>query len=163
MLRLRLPGIPRDPLRPHERTGQLPLPWLAWFRDLSNQVNAAPFRVQTVSLVGQGAAIPTTSLPIASLPTGLYRVTFALRVTRAATTSSSATVTIGWPDGTIACTQAFAAVTGNTTATVQSGTVLVRADNDGPITYAVAYASVGGTSMQFALDVCVEAIPGAAE
>ncbi|MCX6550361.1 MAG: hypothetical protein NTY02_05020 [Acidobacteria bacterium] len=161
MLRLRLPGLPRDPMV-EARTGYVPRVWVSWLMALANQVDAAAFRLQTVSLTAQGAAITTTAVPIASLTAGLYRVSYALRITRAATTSSSATVTIGWIDGTVTCGQAFAAVTGNTTATVQSGTVLLRCDNDGPITYAVAYASVGATTMQCALDLVVEAVPGVA-
>ena len=161
MLRFRLPGLPRDPIA-EAKTGLVPRVWVSWLQALAQQVDAAAFRVQTVSLTAQGATIATTSVPIPSITYGLYRVSYALRITRAATSSSSATVTVGWKDGTVSCAQAFTAVTGNTTATVQSGTVLVRCDAAGPITYAVAYASTGATSMQFQLDVVVEAVPGVA-
>jgi hypothetical protein len=161
MLRLRLPGLPRDPIA-LPKSGLLPQIWVSWLQALVQQVDAAAFRVQTVTLTAQGAAITTTSVPIASLPAGLYRITYAIRITQAATTSSSVTLTVGWPDGGVACSQAGAAITGNTTATVQSGTLLIRSDNDGPITYAVAYASVGATAAQFSLDLTVEAVPGVA-
>lgn len=161
MLRLRLPGLPRDPIA-DKTTGLVSWVWKSWLQALAQQTDAAPFRLQTVSLDGQGAAIATTSVPIASLALGLYRITYALRITRAASSSSSATVTIGWIAGTVACSQAFAAVTGNTTDTVQSGSLLVRGDANAPITYAVAYASSGGTSMLFSIDLVVEAIPGVA-
>ena len=161
MLRLLLPGVPidavvyRESLRP-SRT------WVDWFTTLARRADATVFRVQTVNLIGQGASVTATAVPISALTAGLYRVSYALRVTRPATSSSSATVTVGWTDGTVACAQAFAAVTGNTTATVQSGTALVRCDASSVITYAVVYASSGATSMQFALDVVVEAVPGVA-
>ena len=161
MLRFRLPGLPRDPIA-EARTGLVPRVWVSWLQALAQQVDASAFRLQTVSLTAQGAAIATTSVPIASLPAGLYRATYALRVTRAASSSSSLTLTLGWKDGGVSCTQAFAAATGNTTATVQSGTVLMRVDAEGPITYSVAYASVGGTSMQYQVVVVVDAIPGVA-
>jgi len=161
MLRLRLPGLPRDPIA-EKGTGVIPRVWASWLQALAQQVDAASFRLQTVSLTAQGATIVTTSVPIASLTTGLYRVSVSLRVTRAASSSSSATVTLGWTDGGVACSQAFAALTGNTTASVQSGSVLVRCDQDGPLTYGVVYASAGGTTMQYALDLVVEAIPGVA-
>lgn len=161
MLRVRLPGLPRDPIA-EAQTGRVPHVWISWLQALAHQADAAAFRLQTVSLVAQGAAIAATSVPIASLPAGLYRATYALRITRAASSSSSATVTLRWKDGAVSCAQAFAAVTGNTTATTQSGTILLRADAESPISYAVAYASVGATSMQFSLDVVVEAVPGVA-
>src|SRR5574343_1151265 len=159
MLRWRLPGLPRDPIA-DRKTGLIPRVWASWFQAIAEQVDAASFRLQTVTLDTQAAAIVPTNIPIASLTTGLYRVTYALRVTQAASTSSSVAVTLSWKSGGVACSQAFGDVTGNTTDSVQSGTVLIRCDVDGPITYAVAYASVGLTAMQYSLDVAVEVLPG---
>ena len=47
-------------------------------------------------------------------------------------------------------------MTGNTTATVGSLTILVRVDEATAITYGTTYASVGGTTMQYELDVSCE-------
>jgi hypothetical protein len=161
MFRWKLSGLPHS-TQMTERDGTGRRPWLDWLLEAATRLNASPFRVQTVALTAQGAAITTTAIPTPVLPQGLYRATYSLRVTRAASSSSSATVTLGWTDGGVACSQAFAAVTGNTTATVQTGTFLVRSDADEDITYAVAYASVGATTMQFSLDVVLEAVPGEA-
>jgi hypothetical protein len=132
--------------------------WWAWLTALRDAVLLAPSRAAAVALEAQAAALTTTSAH-AVTTTGLYRVTTMLRVTTAATTSSSATVTLGWTDGGVACTQAFAAVTGNTTATTQSETLVLHADAATAITYAVAYASTAASEMQYRLSVLVEALP----
>ena len=53
---------------------------------------------------------------------------------------------------------ASVAMTGNTTATTGTLSVLVRVDQNSSITYATTYASSGGTSMQYRLDVTCEQI-----
>lgn len=159
MLRLRLPGLPRDPVV-EAKSGRITFPWIAWLQTIATQLDGAPYRMQTVSLAAQAATVPVTAVPLGRIPTALYRVTFTLRVTQAASSSSSAAITIGWTDGGVACSQTWTAVTGNTTATIQTGTLLLRAEQDTPITYAVAYSSAGATPMQFAFDLVVEVIPG---
>ena len=62
--------------------------WQVWFRNLTNTVDDAPSRIQTVSLVGQSASIGTTSIPSTSLTAGLYRVTWYLRITTGQTQTS---------------------------------------------------------------------------
>jgi hypothetical protein len=164
MLRQRLSGLPRDAMvsvNPVERVGFLTRPWISWLQAVVSELDAATRRVQTVSVQAE-AAIPPTAVPVSGIPAALYRVTFTLRILRAASTSSSAAVTLGWTDSGVACSQTWPAATGNTPATVQTGTVLMRVDKDGPITYGVAYSSVGGTSMRFALDLVVELLPGVA-
>ena len=81
----------------------------------------------------------------------------AARVTRAATTSSSLIVTFGWTQA-VSCTAASVAMTGNTTATTGTSSVLVRVDQDSSITYATTYASSGGTTMQYRVDVTCEQV-----
>jgi len=49
-------------------------------------------------------------------------------------------------------------MTGNTTATVGSLTVLARVDEATAITYATTYVSAGGTTMQYSLDVSCELV-----
>lgn len=138
-----------------------------WFtRDIVNFLNALRGVLATVAQVirsvavrDQDASIPTTDLSAGVLPSGLARVTYALQITQAATVSSSAQVTLGWTTSTVSASQTFAAVTGNTTATQQSGTITVLSDAGTPITYAVAYVSVGATPMVYSFDVRVEALP----
>ena len=128
--------------------------WLTAVRDL---LSVAAARVASVRLTAQAAAITTTAA-LAVVTTGLYRVSSVLRITQAATSSSSATVTIGWTDTGVALTQAFAAVTGNTVTTTQSSSVVIAADALTSVTYAVAYANVGATPMQFSVSVLVEEV-----
>jgi hypothetical protein len=145
----------KDPIA-QPRTGLVTDPWIEWLTALIGDVDASPARLQTVTLTLQGASIGTTSIPFGALDTGLYRVSYYARITRAATTSSSLTVTLGWTEGGISLTSAGAAMTGNTTGTVQSGTLLIRIDAASPVSYATTYASVGATSMQYRLDVLLE-------
>ena len=132
--------------------------WQVWFRNLTNTVDDAPSRIQTVSLVGQSASIGTTSIPSTTLTAGLYRVTWYLRISTAAGTSSSVTVTLGWTDDTVTMSVSGAAVTGNTTATSQTQTSLLAVDNASPVTYATTYSSSGSPAMQYALDITLEAV-----
>jgi len=139
-------------------TGLIRRTWQVWLRNLTTTVNDAPVRIQTVSLSGQAASIGTTAIPSAPLSTGLYRVTWYLRITTAAATSSSLTVSFGWTDQTVTMSLSGAAVTGNTTTTSQTGTALLSADNASPVTYATSYTSVGTPAMQYALNLILEAV-----
>lgn len=132
--------------------------WLQWFGIHTDRINAGPDRLVFKQLTAQGAAIAATSFVTPSLSPGVYRVSYYARITRAASTSSSLTVTVGHTDGAIAITQAGAAMTGNTTATVQSGTAVVRIDSATPITFATAYSSSGATTMQYRLDLVLETV-----
>ena len=115
-----------------------------WFTTLQQDVQEAPYRLTTVTVENQTAAIGATALPLGALATGMYRVSYLARITTAASTSSSLTVTLGFTNGSIACALAGAAMTGNTTSTVQSQTVLVNIDASTPLTYSTAYSSTGG-------------------
>lgn len=133
--------------------------WGAWFLAVHNAVDSAALRVgRSVGLTTQSASLAaTTLLPVPA--TGLYRVTYYARITRAATTSSSLTVTVRWTDGGVAMAQAFPAITGNTTATYQAESLLVQADQGTAITVETTYSSTGATTMQYALSARLEAIP----
>jgi hypothetical protein len=116
-----------------------------------------------IDLVTQAAAIVATLLyAVPATQPGLYDVAFALKVTRAATTSSTlGTLTISYTDATdsvvqtviaLGGTQAGAAATsnaGNSTTSVLQGRVTVNAKAGTNITYAIAYVSSGATTMQY--------------
>ena len=142
-------------------TGVIAHAWYQYFLQSQDRLNANPYILGTVfdSVTGQSAAIGTTSIPLPTLETGLYRVSTYARITQAASTSSSLTVTLGWTDGTVACTSSGSAMTGNTTSTTQSLSAMIRSDSSTPLTYSAAYASSGGTAMTFRLDLAVEQIP----
>ncbi len=135
--------------------------WRNWLQTVLDRVNQTFYTLQRVSLSTQDAAISATAIPVAdgAITTGLYRVSWHARITRAGTVSSSLTLTIGYTDGAVAITQSGAAITGNTTNSVQSGTLLIRADAGTDITYSTAYSSVGATSMLYRVDLVLEEAP----
>ena len=85
------PPMPARDAMTDPKTGLIRRTWQVWLRNLTTTVNDAPVRIQTVSVSGQAASISTTSIPASSLSAGLYRVTWYLRITTAAATSSSVT------------------------------------------------------------------------
>lgn len=132
-------------------------PWYQWFFGLTERVGETAQAVETTSLSTQSASIGATPMLVTSY-SGLYRVSVYLRITRAATVSSAATVTIGWTETAVPLTFSFPAVTGNTIQSLLTDSLIVRSDAAAPITYAVTYASVGATTMQYRLDVVLEAL-----
>jgi len=130
-----------------------------WLQRLVDAVNRAPLSVGSTSIENASATTSTTAIPTPTLVDGLYRVSYSLRITQAATVSSSATPTIGWTSGGVSCSQSGAALTGNTTATQQNAAFVINVDASTTITYAVAYASVGATAMTYSFDVIAEALP----
>ena len=133
--------------------------WLKWFNAIAGQVAASPQQQPTpVSKTGQNAAIGTTTLNLGSTTAGVYRVSYYARITTAGSVSSSLTVTIGWTDHSVAVTGSGAAMTGNTTTTFQSNSVMFYSDANTPITYSTAYAANAASSMQYELYVVLEAV-----
>lgn len=128
-----------------------------WLLSMADRINGSPSIIATTSLTAQSASIAPTSFGILQVQPGVYRLSMAARVTRAATTSSSLTVTFGWTS-TVACTTSSTAITGNSTATTGSLTYLVRVDEATAITYATTYVSVGAVTMQYQLDVTCEQV-----
>jgi hypothetical protein len=126
-----------------------------WLLSLSDRLNTTPNRVASADASTQAASITTTAFAITSVLPGLYRLSMAARITRAASTSSSLTITFGWTQA-VACTVSSTAMTGNTTATTGTFSALVRVDQDSSITYATTYASSGATTMQYRVDVICE-------
>lgn len=150
---------PADPnKRKDPAAGIITDAWVKYFTSLGQTVSQSSVRIQALSLTGQSASIGATDLSGGALSDGLYRVTYYARITRAGTVSSSLTVTIGYTDGGAAPSFSGAAMTGNTTTTVQSGTVLIHSDSASPITYATTYATAGATSMLYRLDLLLEQI-----
>ena len=139
-------------------TGRVTQVMRYWLLSLMDRLNATPQTLDTVQASTQAASISATNFAILSVLPGVYRLSMGARISRAATTSSSLIVTFGWVSSAVACTTSSTAMTGNTTATVGSLTVLVRVDEATAITYATTYASAGGTTMQYSLDLSCEQI-----
>lgn len=138
--------------------GMLSDAWIDYFNRLALSINSTPNRINRVSLTAQGASISATDYSGATLDAGLYRASYYTRITRAASTSSSLIVTFGWTETSVALTVAGAAITGNSTTTMQSGSALIEVDSASPVTYATTYVSVGGTSMQYRLTTVLEQV-----
>lgn len=116
-----------------------------------------------LDLVTQAAAVGST--PLYAVPAtqgGLYQIRIYLKVTRAATTSSTlGAVTVGFTDATDSVVQSVVAqlannagaaattATTNSTTTVLAGTMTVNAKAGTNITVAIAYVSSGATTMQY--------------
>lgn len=139
-------------------------PWQAMMRTIQEILEAVPVVSGSVEVGAQGSAIGTTDVPTpprrqgTGLNEGLYRVNYYLRTTVPASVSSAFQLTIGWTNG-VAITASSAVLNGNTAASVVSGSIVVYADLDTHITYAVSYASVGVPDAQFMLQLSVEELP----
>ena len=139
------------------KDGSIAEPWRLYLRQQSSEVASAPTRQGQTALTAQAASLSATAVPV-TVTDGLWRLSFYARLTQAATTSSSLIVTLKWTDGGVLCGLSGAAITGNTTDSVQSGTALVRADGNTSLLYQTTYASVGATPMQYQLDVVAERV-----
>jgi len=136
--------------------GHLTDAWTAWFTQLTQTTEGSPQRVASVTLTAQAASIGATDMSTGALSAGLYRISYYARITQAATTSSSLTVTLDWTDGGVSPSFSGAAMTANTVTTFQSETKIIKVDALSPIRYSTTYASVGATPMQYALRVVLE-------
>lgn len=133
----------------------LPSPrWQDWLGRAPDTFNAIPSVLSLVSLEEQNAALSATDFAqTKDLAAGVYVVLYHARITTAAATSSSLTVTVRWTEGGVAMSQAGSAVTGNTTATHQSGVFVIRSDAAEDVTYETTYASNGAGEMEYSLDI----------
>ena len=142
-------------------TGTITSYFRQWLLALTDRIGAAAqlLKVVTVpNVLAAGAAAIATTAAWTTTATGLYRLTYVLRVTQQATVSSNLQLTLGWTRAGIALPAVFAAIVNGGPTSVQSGSVLVRADNASDLTYATAYISAGATPMTYELDVAVEAV-----
>ena len=133
--------------------------WQQYWAEQRDRVEHATHLLASLRLQAQGAAIAVTAFDMPVLEAGLYKVTYFARITRAASTSSQLNVNVVFTDGAIVCTMDGAAIAGNTTATVESESFLVRIDRATTIRYSTTYASVGATTMQYGVDFVVESVP----
>lgn len=127
-------------------------------------ITDAPKIVAAINLTAQAANIGTTTL-YAVPSAGFYRVSIYITVTQAATTSSTMpSTTIAYTDGNSGTnahsTTTTATNTGNSlTTSFAQTTYVLYAKTSTNITYATgSYASSGGTAMNYALRIRVEAL-----
>lgn len=150
-------------------TAHLAVLWLVntmtRYQDVATVAAGIPAIYAQSNLTAQSAAIAATNLKASTDFAGLYRISWAAKVTTAATTSSVLGGTNGFQvvytdnDDSVVVTplaEPVAAATGNTTQTQLSGSVYVQAKLATALQYKFDYTSVGGTAMQFAIHVRVE-------
>jgi hypothetical protein len=141
-----------------DRGGRMPNTWVKFFVNLTRRAMASPEPIGAVSVTAQAASLAATSVTTPILTAGRYQIAYYARVTQAATTSSSLSVTIRHTDGGVDVDQTTAAATGNTTGTVLSGTFIASVDASTTLKYLTTYASVGGTPMQYRLSLLVSSL-----
>lgn len=131
--------------------------WSQWLQQqIINRLQSSPQRLQEVPLIGQSASIGSTPINLGLIPSGLYRVSYFVRITTPAATSSSVQVIIGFTEGGVTCSVSGVAVNGNVTNSVGTGSFLLRSDQSAPINYSTTYASNPAGTMVYKLDIVVE-------
>ena len=141
-----------DPLE-----GRITPTWIDYFSQQAQVIAQGSTRINSVALSDEDATIAATDITSGSVSAGLYRMTYFAQITQAATSSSSLEVTFDFTSFGQSLTKTFAAVTGNTVADWDSGSVLMNVDG-APIRYSTTYASSGATVMQYYLYVLLEQI-----
>lgn len=141
-----------------DQGGMFTVPWLQWWSRVPDTLESIPNIINTVSLTAQNASLSATDFSGIVLPEGLYRASYYARITTADGVSSSLTVVLAWTDGGVAMTLTGAAITGNTTASYQTSSIILHADADTDITYATTYASNTPGTMKYRLDLSLEKI-----
>jgi hypothetical protein len=116
--------------------------WRRWFLNLRSAVDLSQRSIVVPPQTDQSATLPVTDMDNGALSAGLYSVSWYLAVTIADGVSSSAQVAIAWVDNGNNKSYTGAAMTGNTTSTVQvNEAITIYSDAASPITYSVTYAS----------------------
>jgi len=141
--------------------GKATQPWIDYWTQQGGVLASASSRVKGANLQTQAGSIPATDLALGALNSGLYFACYYLRVTQAASVSSSIDLTLNWTDRGQALTITIPALTGNTVTTFTDGVHLLRIDGGTAlVTYSTTYASVGGTPMQYSLDLALVLVQG---
>jgi hypothetical protein len=132
--------------------------WREWFGRVPSTFGSIPNLISVVTLVAQEASIGATDFQNSVLQDGVYRASYRVQVTRAATVSSSLIVTFKWTDGGVLQTADGDAVVGNTVTTGQSDSILMKVDAGTSVQYSIAYVSVGATTMTYSFTASLERI-----
>jgi hypothetical protein len=125
---------------------------------LLRRLGAVPL-MTGVLVTESDAALPVTPLERFDNVGGHYLVTFALRLTVAATTSSGALLTVAWTENGQARSRQSASLNTNAITQYDSATFLIQTDPNTPITAAVTYVSIGATAMRYRSSVYALRMP----
>ena len=131
--------------------------WTRWIQVFFSRVFSAIQGVGTPVILQTdlSAAVPTTIL-FTVTQSGLYRVSWYLRITVVDGVSSSAQLTLTWREGSHTSTKTFPALTGDTTSTYDGAVWPFYADSGTQVTFAIAYASNTPAKMRYRRALAVE-------
>lgn len=129
--------------------------WKIWLDAFVTLVLSALQFLKLVTLTNQNASIGATSIPLGSVSSGFYQISWYARITTVDAVSSSLTVNLLWTEGGTGLSVAGAAMTANLTTTVQSGVIDVQLDANAAISYSAVYVSNTPGQMRYSLRVSV--------
>lgn len=130
--------------------------WRRWFGRIPSVLTSIPNVLSAVSVSTQAASIGATNFRNIDPGSGLYRLTYHVRISRAATTSSSLQVHFSWTEGGVAQTFNGVTITANVTTASQTESLMIRNDDGTAANYSTTYASSPAGEMQYSLDVTLE-------
>ena len=130
------------------------------YNSITTVANGMPAEYATVNSTGNAAAITTTTFyAVPAAGTGIYRVSYYLLQTTAATSSAALQLTVGWTDSSsTAQTATSTSLVSNLVGAETSGSFIVQSANSQNITYAVSYTSVGLTAAAYSIYLRLEAL-----
>lgn len=132
------------------------------YNNIATVDNGVPAEYAHVDALTQAASIATATLyAVPASGAGMYRISYYLKVTQAATTSSSVTLALTYTDrddSTVLTFVTASPLNATDETGVISGQMIVDAKLSTNLQYATTYASVGGTPMQYKLRIKVEAL-----
>lgn len=111
-----------------------------------------------IALTNQNTSLGTTNIPLPTLAQGDYVFFYYSRVTVPDGVSSSLIVRLRWTEGAVSLVLSGAAMTGNSTTTVQSGSVPVFIDGATPLAFSTTYASNTPGAMRYTLRIKVQSL-----
>lgn len=128
--------------------------------EFAQQMSAAPQTITraAVTLTAQGASIAPVPFAFGSVSNTRFRVSYVAQVEQPATTNSSLIVKVSYLKNGFTVVEERPAMTSNDPTFPQSGEFIVEADTP-TVSYVVAWASVGATSMTYRIRFSVEALP----
>lgn len=152
---LPLDPIPQtDPLI--DQSDRMNSRWYRWLEAFVARALVGTSRITSLHRPNLSSSAPATTIFTPTQAGIIFRVSWRARVTTPAGVASSIAVTINWTEGGVACSKAFAAQTGNTTATVDGDSIPIRPDSGIAVQYSTTYASNPASVMQYDLDLVVE-------
>lgn len=128
--------------------------WSKWLSGLQRTIVNVPQAEAPVRRRAVAAAISVTPLLITTVRPGVWSVAIQVRVTQVASVSSSLRIGLTWTQGVTTQQQTGTILVGNALTTREGVVWVIRVDAGQPISYFVDnFTSVGGTPMQYEIDV----------